>query len=152
MVDKRGRRVLTETSLLVSIYHITRLSPIFSTGLQMTLQSQYCTPLKKLDINDCTHSSCRRDWFTCKAPANSWTLSPLISFLLRLQNVRKERWFIYLHECTKNYSTLKNKTKPPSLNEIITKGLSLSKVLPLIYAAVLQTLNIENWTAACEQG
>ena len=30
----------------------------------------------------------------------------------------------------------KTKTKPPSLNETIAKGLSLSKVLPLIYATV----------------
>ena len=50
MVDKRG--VLSKTSLLVSVYHMTRLSLIFSTGLQMTLQSQYSTPLKKLDMND----------------------------------------------------------------------------------------------------
>ena len=49
-------------------------------------------------MNGWTHSSCRRPWFTCKAPANSRTPSALISFLLSLQNVR---WFVYLHECTK---------------------------------------------------
>ena len=32
---------------------------------------------------------------------------------------------------------LQNKTNPPFLNETIAKGLSLSKVLPLIYATIL---------------
>ena len=41
------------------------------------------------------------------------------------------------------------KISQPSLNETIAKGLPLSKVLPLIYAAVLQTL--KNWAAACKQ-
>ena len=34
-----GGRVLTETSLLVSIYHITRLSLIFSKGLHYSLST-----------------------------------------------------------------------------------------------------------------
>ena len=42
-----GEIVLPEPSLLVNVYHITRLSLTFSTGLGMTLQSQYCTPLKR---------------------------------------------------------------------------------------------------------
>ena len=41
--DKGGVRVLLEPSLLVSVYHMTRLSLTFNTDLGMTLQSQYCT-------------------------------------------------------------------------------------------------------------
>ena len=81
--------MLIEASLLVSVYHTTRHSLIFSTGLGMTLQSQYCTPLKRLDMNGWTHSSCWRLWFTCKAPANSRAPSALISFSLRLQKCQR---------------------------------------------------------------
>ena len=81
--------MLLEASLLVSIYHMTRLSLTFNTGLQMTLK--YCTPLKGLDMNGWTHSNCWRLWFTCKALANSRAPSTLISLSLRLQNVREQK-------------------------------------------------------------
>ena len=56
-VDKRGcDGVVGNKLIIVSVYHMTRLSLIFSTGLGMTLQSQYCTP--RLDMNGWTHSSC----------------------------------------------------------------------------------------------
>ena len=42
-------------------------------------------------MNGWTHSSCRRLRFTCKAPANSRAPSALISFSLRLQNVREQQ-------------------------------------------------------------
>ena len=55
----------------------------------MTLQSQF-TPLKNKNLNGLTHFSLRRLWFTCKAPANSCTPSDVISFSLRLKNVREQ--------------------------------------------------------------
>ena len=48
IVDKRGwEGVVGSKSKLISVYHMTKLSLIFSTGLGMTLQSQYYIPLKR---------------------------------------------------------------------------------------------------------
>ena len=53
--------------------------------------------VNKQDINDWTHFSLWRLWFTCKAPANLCTPSALISFLLRLQNVREQKRERYMY-------------------------------------------------------
>ena len=46
---------------------------------------------KKQDMNECTHFSFRRLWFVCKALVNSQMPLSVISFSLRLYNVREQQ-------------------------------------------------------------
>lgn len=125
------------------------ITPIHYSGLGITLLSQ-CTLLNQYVI---TYFSAWGLWFTCKALANSWVPSALISFLLRLQNAREKQKRKVVHIFTwmhRNFLHPQNKTKPFFLNYIIARLFHYPRAHILNYAVVLPEK--KNWAAACEQG
>ena len=79
--------------------------------------------VNKQDMNDWTYFSLWRLWFTCKAPANSWTPSALISFLLRLQNVGEQKRYVVQEtfmNIQQQYINEEPKTKEPITDSLLS--------------------------------
>ena len=100
--------------------------------------------------NGWTYSSCRRLWFTCKAPANSRTPSALISFLLRLQNVRttekKGGSYTSMNAPKIIITPPSKKTKPPFWMKLLQRVFLCPKYTHWFALQYMQTL--KTWTAA----
>ena len=107
----------------------------------------YIVSVNKQDINDWTHFSLWRLWFTCKAPANLCTPSAVISFLLRLQNVREQKRERYMYVVQENF--MKNNNSKV-LRWFIIMGKAWVSMSSLIYKLRPGNNTTVTWMAAIE--